>query len=148
MCGVQAAGAAPIVEAFRKHREDIEPWAEPETMATAIRIGNPVNASKALRAIYESDGCAVTVSDDEITQAQRDLAARAGIGVEPASAASLAGLRRLVDDGEIDAGERVVCVTTGNLLKDPEAAIRATAAPLEVEATMASLRAALKAVWP
>jgi len=146
MTAVQAAGAAPVVEAFSRHRDDIEPWTQPETMATAIRIGNPVNARKALRAIYESDGCAVSVNEDEIVRAQRDLAARAGIGVEPASATSLAGLRRLVDDGEVDAGERVVCVTTGNLLKDPEAVVRASARPVEVEASMDSLRAALKEI--
>ncbi len=146
MTAIQAEGAAPVVDAFRKRRDDIEPWAQPETIATAIRIGNPVNARKALRAIYESGGCAFPVSDDEITRAQQDLAAYAGIGVEPASAASLAGLRRLVAEGDVDAGESVVCVTTGNLLKDPEAVLRVSVEPVVVEASIDSLRAAMKKI--
>ena len=88
----------------------------PETIATAIRIGAPVSSIKALRAIYDSNGLAETVTDEEILDAQKLLARTEGIGVEPASAASIAGLKKLVEQGDIDKGERVVCVVTGSNL--------------------------------
>ena len=91
MTGIQAEGAAPIANAVRKGKNSIEPVNNPETVATAIRIGAPVSAQKALRAIYESNGIAETVTDDEILNAQKILARTEGIGVEPASAASIAG---------------------------------------------------------
>ncbi len=134
MVGVQAEGANPIYKAVKEGREDIEPVLNPETVATAIRIGQPVNAKKALRAIYESKGTAVQVSDEEITKAQKDLASMEGIGVEPASAASIAGLRKLAENGEIERDEVVVCITTGHLLKDPEAVLKACGRPIEVGA--------------
>jgi threonine synthase len=137
MTGIQATGANPIYKAVIDNREDIEPVVKPETIATAIRIGNPVNARKAIRAIYESGGIAVEVTDDEIIKAQKDLAAKEGIGVEPASAASIAGLRKIAD--EIDKDEKVVCITTGNLLKDPEAVISVCGEPIEAEADIVSV---------
>jgi threonine synthase len=124
LTGVQAEGAAPMVEAVENGTEGIRRWDDVETRATAIRIGNPVNAPKALPGIRETDGTAVSVADDAITAAQRDLAAE-GVGVEPASAASVAGLRKLRDEGVVGADERVVCLTTGHLLKDPDAAFAA-----------------------
>lgn len=133
MTGIQAEGASPVVEAFRKGRTEIEPVRDPETVATAIRIGAPVSYLKALRAIYESDGYAESVTDEEILSAQKLLARREGIGVEPASAASIAGLIKLVDEGVVDRGERVVCVVTGHVLKDPDTAIKASTEPVEVE---------------
>ena len=133
LTGVQAEGAAPLVEAVREGREEVERWDEVETIATAIRIGNPVNAPKALPGIRETGGTAVAVSDAEITEAQRMLA-RDGIGVEPASAASVAGLRKLRGSGDIDADEDVVCLTTGHLLKDPDAAAAAGVEPEPVPA--------------
>ncbi|PSQ16119.1 threonine synthase [Halobacteriales archaeon QS_8_69_26] len=126
LTGVQAEGAAPFVEAVEAAADEVRRWPEVETRATAIRIGNPVNAPKALPGIYETGGTAVAVSDEEITAAQRSLAAE-GVGVEPASAASVAGLRRLREDGVVGADERVVCLTTGHLLKDPDAAAAAGA---------------------
>ncbi|WP_456481979.1 threonine synthase [Methanopyrus sp.] len=140
MYGVQAEGAKPVVEAIRRGKEDIEPDPEPETVATAIRIGNPVNAVKALRAIRCSGGWAVEVSDEEILSAQRELATREGIFVEPASAASIAGLKKFVEDGEIDAGERVVCVTTGHGLKDPETVMEVCELPEPVEPDPETIR--------
>ncbi|PSQ29124.1 threonine synthase [Halobacteriales archaeon SW_10_68_16] len=134
LTGVQAAGSAPMVEAIERGWDAIERWDDVETRATAIRIGNPVNAPKALPGIRETGGTAVAVSDDAITRAQRDLAAE-GVGVEPASAASLAGLRKLREKGVVDAGEQVVCLTTGHLLKDPDAAVEAGAAPEPVPGT-------------
>jgi threonine synthase len=124
LTGVQAAGSAPMVEAVEHGWEDIERWNEVETIATAIRIGNPVNAPKALPGIRGTGGTAVSVADDAITEAQRDLA-KEGIGVEPASAASVAGLKKLREKGVVDSEEDVVCLTTGHLLKDPDAAYEA-----------------------
>src|SRR6056297_3046569 len=128
LTGVQAEGAAPMVEAIEEGNDEIRRWDEVETRATAIRIGNPVNAPKALPGIRETGGTAVAVSDEEITDAQRALAGE-GIGVEPASAASVAGLRKLREQGEVDADESVVCLTTGHLLKDPDAAFEAGGDP-------------------
>ncbi|EFW93874.1 threonine synthase [Haladaptatus paucihalophilus DX253] len=133
LTGVQAEGAAPMVEAVENDAEEVRRWDEVETIATAIRIGNPVNAPKALPAIRETGGTAVAVTDEEITDAQRALA-RDGVGVEPASAASVAGLRKLRESGEISPGENVVCLTTGHLLKDPDAAAAAGVEPEPVPA--------------
>jgi threonine synthase len=124
LTGVQAEGAAPMVEAVEAGNDEIRRWESVETRATAIRIGNPVNAPKALPGIRHTGGTAVAVSDEQITEAQRALAGE-GVGVEPASAASVAGLRTLREQGRIGADERVVCLTTGHLLKDPEAAFEA-----------------------
>jgi threonine synthase len=128
LTGVQADGAAPMVEAIEEGADDVERWDDVETQATAIRIGNPVNARKALPGVRETGGTAVAVSDEAIERAQRDLAG-AGVGVEPASAASLAGLRKLRERGVVTADEDVVCLTTGHLLKDPDAAAAAGSDP-------------------
>ena len=128
LTGVQAEGAAPMVEAIDEGNDEIRRWESVETRATAIRIGNPVNAPKALPGIRGTGGTAVAVSDPEITAAQAHLASE-GVGVEPASAASLAGLKKLRRAGVVDADERVVCLTTGHLLKDPEAAYEAGGDP-------------------
>ncbi|MGM0371776.1 MAG: threonine synthase [Halobacteriota archaeon] len=139
LTGVQAAGAAPMVEAIENGWDSVTRWEDVETRATAIRIGEPVNAPKAIPAIRQTGGTAVAVEDEEITAAQRELA-QDGIGVEPASAASVAGLRKLREAGEITADEQVVCLTTGHLLKDPDAAAEAgndpTTVPNDVEAVL------------
>ena len=119
MIGIQAEKAAPIAKAVRRRENKIHPVHNPQTIATAIRIGSPVNWPKVLKAIDESKGTAETVTDLEILQAQRELATLEGIFVEPASAASIAGLKKLRGRGTIDASETVVCVTTGHGLKDP-----------------------------
>jgi len=134
LTGVQTEGAAPLVEAIEEGEEDIERWNSVETLATAIRIGNPVNAPKALPGIRETDGTAISVTDEEITDAQRALAEE-GIGVEPASACSIAGLRKLREQGVVESSERVVCLTTGHLLKDPDAAAAAGSDPESVGGT-------------
>lgn len=128
LTGAQAAGAAPMVEAVEEGNDEIRRWESVETRATAIRIGNPVNAPKALPGIRNTGGTAVAVSDDEITAAQRALASE-GVGVEPASATSVAGLRKLRERGVVDADEKVVCLTTGHLLKDPDEAFAAGGDP-------------------
>jgi len=119
MIGIQAEQAAPIARAVKAKRANIRPVKNPKTLATAIRIGSPVNSSKVLRAIAESEGDAETVSDKEILDGQRMLARLEGIFVEPASAASIAGLQKLKQEGEIDSSDLIVCVTTGHGLKDP-----------------------------
>ena len=140
MTGIQAEGACPITNAFKKHSKEIVPVENPETIATAIRIGAPVSYTKALNAIYDSNGYSETVSDEEILSAQKLLARKEGIGVEPASAASIAGLKKLVEMGEIDKGETVTCVVTGHLLKDPNTAIDACTKPVEVDANLNDLK--------
>jgi len=138
LTGVQAEGAAPMVEAVEEGRDAVRRWDDVESRATAIRIGNPVNAPKALPGIRATGGTAVAVSDAQITAAQRDLAAE-GVGVEPASAASVAGLRALRERGVVDPDERVVCLTTGHLLKDPDAAVEAGGDPEPVGDTTADV---------
>ncbi len=115
MMGFQAAGAAPIVHGA--------PVAEPKTVATAIRIGNPASWEGALAARDESGGVIEAVTDEEILDAYRLLARTEGLFVEPASAASVAGLRRAARNGAL-AGKTVVCVLTGTGLKDPDTATK------------------------
>jgi threonine synthase len=117
LAAVQAEGAAPFAQSFRegfreRHR------VEPHTIATAIRIGNPVSYDRAVRAVRDTNGVVTTVSDAEILEAKAVVDA-AGIGCEPASAAAPAGARRLIAEGVIRRGERVVAVLTGHVLKDP-----------------------------
>lgn len=124
MFGYQAAGAAPLVLGH--------PVDTPETVATAIRIGNPASWEQAIAARDESGGRIDSVTDDEILAAHRLLSAREGIFVEPGSAASIAGLLKAHADGELPAGTTVVCTVTGHGLKDPQWALR-TADGREVE---------------
>src|SRR4029077_3872774 len=121
MIGIQAAKAAPIARAVKNRQNKISPVHNPQTIATAIRIGSPVNWPKVLRAIRESNGTAETVTDRQILDAQKELAALEGIFVEPASAASIAGLKKLAEEGQVDPSDTIVCVTTGHGLKDPSA---------------------------
>jgi threonine synthase len=143
MTGIQTEGACPIVKAYKNNADNIVPEKNPETIATAIRIGDPVNARKALIAIKESGGMAESVTDAELIQAQKDLAQLEGIGVEPASATSVAGLKKLIDAGLISKDETVVCITTGHLLKDPEEVVSICAQPVVVEPTLDALRKAI-----
>jgi threonine synthase len=143
MTGIQAQGSSPVVRAIRNNLPEVIPELNPETVATAIRIGAPVNAEKALTAIRKTGGLAESVTDAEILHMQRDLARKEGIGVEPASAASVAGVRKLVESGMIDRNERIVCVVTGHLLKDPETVIKQCEPPTEINADLPSLLSAL-----
>ncbi|EHQ35481.1 threonine synthase [Methanoplanus limicola] len=144
MTGVQAAGSMPVVKAIAEGLDVLVPQKDPETIATAIRIGAPVNAEKALLAIRKTGGTALSVTDDEILAMQRDLARKEGIGVEPASAASVAGIKKMAEEGLLDKDEKIVCVVTGHLLKDPETVIRQCDAPVEIDADLMSLRAVLR----
>ncbi|MEE8113965.1 MAG: threonine synthase [Nitrososphaerales archaeon] len=134
MVGVQAEGSSPVVNAFESGGERIENLKRPETVATAIRIGAPVSWKKAIRAMADSGGTAMKVSDDEILAAQGSLARLEGIFVEPASASPVAALKKLIRNGTIARDERVVCVATGHGLKDPEIISRFYEKPIEVPA--------------
>ncbi len=143
MTAIQAEGAAPVVAAIKAHLPEVVVEQNPETIASAIRIGAPVNAEKALRAIRETGGTAESVTDAEILAMQRDLARYEGIGVEPASAASVAGIRKMAEMGLLDKDEKIVCVVTGHLLKDPETVIKQCAPPIEIDPTIEALLAVL-----
>jgi threonine synthase len=135
MLGFQAAGAAPIVNGA--------PVASPQTIATAIRIGNPASWKQALAARDESNGDIQAVTDRQILAAYRLLATREAVFVEPASAASVAGLLQAQAAGLVAPGERVVCTVTGNGLKDPDWAIAGAPKPVTVAADAHAAAAAL-----
>ncbi|MDV0443843.1 threonine synthase [Methanorbis rubei] len=143
MTAIQAEGAMPVVNAIKGNLPEVVVEQNPETVASAIRIGAPVNAEKALRAIHETKGTAESVTDAEILAMQRDLARYEGIGVEPASAASVAGIRKLAEQGMLDPREKIVCVVTGHLLKDPETVIKQCAPPIEIDPTIEALLSVL-----
>ncbi len=135
MLGFQAAGAAPIVSGVRVPA--------PQTIATAIRIGNPASWQQALAARDESGGDIQAVTDRQILSAYRLLAQREGVFVEPASAASVAGLLQAHGAGLVAPGERVVCTVTGNGLKDPDWAITGAPKPVTVANSAEAAAAAL-----
>jgi len=135
MWGFQAAGAAPLVVGHRVER--------PETIATAIRIGDPASWTKAIDARDASGGRITAVTDDEILAAYRALARYEGVFCEPASAASVAGITRAAAAGEVDPDATVVCVLTGHGLKDPTTAERSVPPLIEADATVGSVAVAL-----
>jgi threonine synthase len=116
---IQAEGAAPFYELMRGPERVFRAVSHPETLATAIKIGDPVSWPKALREVACSGGVVERVSEQEIADAKAVIG-RCGIGCEPASAATLAGIRKLIASGAMAAGADVVAVLTGNLLKDPD----------------------------
>jgi threonine synthase len=138
---IQAEGANPFYRSFKngfKQRETVHA----ETVATAIRIGDPVSYTRARRVIEETNGLVESVTDAEILAA-KTVIDRAGIGCEPASAATLAGVRKLVAQGVIKRDEKVVGVLTGNLLKDSKTGIPQTVSGGSVKATIEAVRAVL-----
>lgn len=132
IAAVQARGAAPFAQSFAGGFRD-RVAVKAETVATAIRIGNPASWDRAVRAIRETNGVVTSVSDEEIMAAKAAIDG-AGVGCEPASAASVAGVRALRRTGVIAEGQRVVAVLTGHVLKDPDANLRGGAQPVEVAA--------------
>ena len=122
IASVQSAGANPFFKYFESGWEKFEPVADPETIATAIKIGNPQSFLRAKRAIEMTNGVVLEATEDEILDAKATIDA-AGIGCEPASACSLAGIRQLKKSGEIRPGEKVIGILTGHLLKDPDATV-------------------------
>ena len=147
LAAVQAAGANPFERSFRsgfrrRHR------VQAETVATAIRIGDPASYERGVRAVRETGGLVTAVSDRRILEAKAAVDA-AGLGCEPASAASLAGVKQLVRRGTIRPGESVVAVLTGHVLKDPQAVLEATAgrkagAPVEIDPSVAEVERFLR----
>jgi len=139
MWGFQAAGSAPIVLGH--------PVDEPDTIATAIRIGNPASWQQALAARDESGGLIDAVTDEQILAAHRILASRVGVFVEPASAAGVAGLLMMAEQGRVPAGARITITVTGHGLKDPQWALRtpdgSEVRPVRVDADVMSIVAAL-----
>ncbi len=131
MLGFQAEGAAPIVKGY--------PIEKPETIATAIRIGNPASWDKAVKARDESGGLIDMVSDDEIISAYKLLANKEGIFCEPASAASLAGIIKLSERGFFKGDETVVCTLTGHGLKDPDNAMANSQKPITIEPEVSNI---------
>jgi threonine synthase len=136
MCGFQAAGAAPLVLGHKVEA--------PETVATAIRIGNPARGDEALAAAHDSGGFIDSVTDDEILAAYKLVAATEGVFCEPASAASIAGLKKAREQGRIRAGAVVTCVLTGHGLKDPDTAVHTAAEPIFTADPLAEIERALE----
>ena len=142
LAGVQAEGAAPFARGFKegfrtRHRT------QADTVATAIRIGNPASWDRATQVIRQTDGVVLAVPDEDILAAKRVIDG-AGVGCEPASAASVAGVRRLVASGTISRTADVVAVLTGHLLKDPEIISRTASPPVEIEATLQAVEQVLR----
>ena len=120
---VQAAGANPLAQMWRSGAAELTPVAHPETAATAIRIGNPRSWKKALRAVKHTNGFVMDVTDEEIAEAKA-MVGRDGIGCEPASATTLAALRKLSSQGTIDRDAVIVAILTGHALKDTDFIIK------------------------
>ncbi len=140
LIGVQAEGSAVLVKAWQEGTECITPIV-PQTIADSISVGIPRDAIKALRAVRQSKGQFVTVSDAEILDAMRVLARGAGVFGEPAGVTGFAGLQKLLAQGRIRPDERIVVLVTGNGLKDVQSAIQAVGKPHLIEPDMAALRA-------
>ncbi|HZG87035.1 threonine synthase [Paenibacillus sp.] len=137
MIGFQAAGASPLVTG--------KPFPNPETVATAIRIGNPASWDLAVNAYTESEGGVWAVTDEEILEAYQLIASNEGVFAEPASAASIAGVLKRHREGALPKGSRVVCVLTGHGLKDPNIAIKTVAAePVVIPATEEAVMSAIQ----
>ncbi len=137
MMGFQAAGAAPLVTG--------QPCPNPETVATAIRIGNPVSAHLAKEAVAQSGGEFNSVTDEEILAAQMLLSSKGGIFAEPASCAPLAGLLKLKREGRLPDGITAVMILTGNGLKDPDTAMSQVGRPVEIGDSFDELLAVMNA---
>jgi threonine synthase len=152
LAAVQAAGAAPFARSFadgfaQRHR------VKAETVATAIKIGNPASYDRAVQAITETDGLVLSTSDAELLEAKAAIDA-SGVGCEPASAVTLAGIRQLVAGGQIKRTDRVVAVLTGHILKDPGVLLKyhreldpppqGANRPIEIEATLSEIEKVLR----
>ncbi|HEY9225256.1 MAG TPA: pyridoxal-phosphate dependent enzyme, partial [Gemmatimonadaceae bacterium] len=152
IAAVQAAGASPFAQSFR-HHFDARVRVDPDTVATAIRIGDPASWNRAVRTIRETNGVVTSVPDDAILEAKAVIDA-AGVGCEPASASSVAGVALLRSEGVIQASERVVAVLTGHLLKDPGALVKyhqeaepppsRANRPIEIEAKVSEVEKVLR----
>ena len=144
LIAVQPDGCCPIVSAFNQGREDVVPVEKPVTVASGVAAGDPPDGIKALAALRESGGCGVILTDAEILEAQQELAHLESIFVEPAGAIPIAALGSLVKTARVRPDEVVVCVATGNGLKDPRAALKVLPSPASIEPTAAEVDKFLK----
>ncbi|MCL5798186.1 MAG: threonine synthase [Patescibacteria group bacterium] len=143
MVAVQAEGASTIVTAFRTHSE-IKPLDKPQTICSAIACGMPIDYPKVLKALKESHGTAIAVSDDETLSAQQTLAKMEALYIEPSSATSIVALQRLVKQKIIKENDVVVCVATGAGLKDPATTLKVLADPPTIEPTLSEALKVIK----
>jgi len=144
MIGVQADGCAPIIAAFQQGAERPTPVEKPFTVCTAVAAGDPIDGLKALAALRDSGGCGVILSDAEILEAQQQLAHQESIFVEPAGAIPIAALNALLITGRIRPDETIVCLATGNGLKDPRAALKILPSPATIDPNIAEVDKFLK----
>jgi threonine synthase len=142
LMGVQAAGSAACYEAWRKGMTEVAP-VDAHTLADSISVGIPRDGRRAVRAVRETDGAYLAVTDDEILAAMRDLARDAAVFAEPAGAAAYAGVVKAATQGTVDSNETVVCVVTGNGLKDISSAMKAAGEARVIEPTLDAVRDAV-----
>lgn len=142
--GVQPEGANTVVEAFRRKSKKIKPIEKPQTVSSAVAVSDPLDGLKVLDAIYNTKGMAVEVTDEETLKAEKELADEESIFVEPSAALPLAALNKLVKQGKIEKDASIVCMATGNGLKDPIAMLRILPSPPSIEPKMAEIDRYLK----
>jgi len=140
--GAQAEGCSPVVSAFKNGGDEILPVENPDTVAKSLAIGDPGDGLYAAQVMRRSGGLAESVSDWEIIDAIRLLAKTEGVFTEPAGAVTIAALRRLLENGDISADERIVCYVTGNGLKAPDCLVSSLPQPIEVQPSLDALEAA------
>ena len=147
LMGVQAEGAAACYNAWKAGTDVITP-VDAHTISDSICVGLPRDGTRAVRAVRETDGAYITVSDDEVLAAMRELAREEGVFAEPAAAASYVGLVRAVRDNLVDRDERIVVVITGNGLKDVSSAMKAAGKATLIEPTLEALRRTQRELVP
>ncbi len=143
MVAVQASGAAPLVTAFTTKKKLVT-VAKPQTIASAIAVGNPIDGPKVLKALHDSNGTAIAASDDAILAAQQELARTEALYVEPSAAAPIAALHELIKQRVIKSTETIICVATGAGLKDPATTLKVLAEPPTIEPVLSEVSRILK----
>lgn len=141
--GVQTPGCDTVATAVRAGRKKFAVVAKPNTLASAIAAGDPLDGIKVMRAIYDSRGTAMLANDDEVLEAEKALARREGVFVEPSAALPVAALPHLIKSGAVRTGDVVVCIATGTGLKDPKTVLRALPDPVSLEADINDIDAYL-----
>ncbi|MFA6106548.1 MAG: threonine synthase [Patescibacteria group bacterium] len=141
---VQPRGSNAVVEAFKKGKKDITPLTKLNTIASAVAVNNPFDGVKVLKAIYETKGMALEISDEEILEAEKELAGEESIFVEPSSALPLAALKKMVNERRIKENDVVVCSLTGHGLKDPLTMLRILPSPPSIEPKLSEVDRYLK----
>jgi len=136
MVCVQAEGCSPIVGAFKSGKETIQPFSKIDTLAHSISNPDPPSGSRVLRLIKDSKGFALSVTDQEILKAQRLIAETEGLFIEPASASTIAALRKCMESDMVENSDKIVCVLTGSGLKDVKSATQLLTKPLEIGSAM------------